>query len=352
MERAMSVEDKIRRAEEIYYKRRMGEIGENGGVLGVVGGVGIGGRVGAGAGVGSGVGAGVGAGKIIGKADSKERNIKLFKRAIKQIIVCVIIYGIFYVTVNNNYVFSEDFTNKARDILNQDVDFKSMYSNIMLKVNEWSQKLNKETEQQKNNGEDNSVEDKSIENNNEKSNSGKSETGIDGENGEAIGGATEETMGESTGSTNEISQISQMSQMEQDANYIKTNIKFIKPINGKITSGFGIRNPTTASVPKNHTGTDIAAETGTKILSATEGKVTLASSAGDYGKHLQIQTNENDVVIVYAHCNNLYVNEGDSIKQGQEIAEVGSTGNATGPHLHFEVRYQNRYVDPQLILEL
>lgn len=347
MERAMSVENKIRRAEEIYYKRRMGEIGENGGVLGTVGGVGIGRRVGA--------GAGVRAGKIIGKADSKERNIKLFKRAIKQIIVCVIIYGIFYVTVNNNYVFSEDFTNKARDILNQDVDFKSMYSNIMLKVNEWSQKLKKETEQQKNNGEDNSVEDKSIENNNEESNSGKSETGTDGENGEAIGGATEETMGESTGSTNEISQIlqmSQMSQMEQDANYIKTNIKFIKPINGKITSGFGIRNPTTASVPKNHTGTDIAAETGTKILSATEGKVTLASSTGDYGKHLQIQTNENDVVIVYAHCNNLYVNEGDSIKQGQEIAEVGSTGNATGPHLHFEVRYQNRYVDPQLILEL
>ena len=81
-----------------------------------------------------------------------------------------------------------------------------------------------------------------------------------------------------------------------------------------------------------------------------DGKVVLVSTTGDYGNHLKIQTN--DVIIVYAHCNKLYVNEGDIIKQGQEIAEVGSTGNTTGPHLHFEVRYQNRYVDPQLILEL
>ena len=55
---------------------------------------------------------------------------------------------------------------------------------------------------------------------------------------------------------------------------------------------------------------------------------------------------------MYAHCNNLYVKEGENIKQGQEIAEVGATGNATGPHLHFEVLYQSRYVDPQMILEL
>ena len=146
------------------------------------------------------------------------------------------------------------------------------------------------------------------------------------------------------------SETNELSQMEQDANYIKSTISFIKPVNGEISSEFGWRNPTTQTVPKNHTGTDIAAETGTKIVSATDGTVVLSSTVGDYGNHLKIQIN--DVIIVYAHCNKLYVNEGDTIKQGQEIAEVGSTGNTTGPHLHFEVRYQDRYVNPQLILEL
>ena len=144
--------------------------------------------------------------------------------------------------------------------------------------------------------------------------------------------------------------ISELSQMEQDANSVKSTVSFIKPVVGTISSRFGMRNPTTPTVPKNHTGTDISATIGTKVVSATDGTVILASSQGDYGNHLKIQIG--DIIIVYAHCNKLYVNEGDIIKQGQEIAEVGETGNVTGPHLHFEIRYQNRYVDPEMILEL
>lgn len=68
------------------------------------------------------------------------------------------------------------------------------------------------------------------------------------------------------------------------------------------------------------------------------------------GKHLKIQMGE--VSIIYAHCNELYVRQGDMIIQGQEIAEVGSTGNSTGPHLHFEIRNSERTVDPESILEL
>lgn len=70
----------------------------------------------------------------------------------------------------------------------------------------------------------------------------------------------------------------------------------------------------------------------------------------DIGKHLKIQIGE--VSIIYAHCHQLYVKQGDKIKQGQEIAEVGSTGNSTGPHLHFEIRISEKTVDPQSILEL
>lgn len=143
-----------------------------------------------------------------------------------------------------------------------------------------------------------------------------------------------------------------MTQAEQDLLNIKNTTSFIRPIEAtrKISSPYGHRDPTTSTVPKNHTGTDIACNLGTKIKAATDGEVVLVSEEGDYGKHVKIQIGE--VSVIYAHCNSIYVKQGEQIKQGQEIAEVGSTGNSTGPHLHFEVRYQERTVDPQQILEL
>ena len=302
MERGMSVEDKIRRAEEIYYKRRQQEVPMR---------------------------------EMMRKTPTKKNDIRLIKKMIKQIIVCMIIYGIFYLIVNSNYIFSEDFTNKVKEILSQDINFSQVYSVVSNRINE----IYKQTIKEESQNEENEEQNKDIINNDEN-----------------IGGAEENlTTVETLDSEIVQEQIpenetSGLSQMEQDANHIKNTISFIKPVNGKISSVFGLRNPTTSTVPKDHKGTDIATETGSKIVSATDGKVVLVSTTGDYGNHLKIQTN--DVIIVYAHCNKLYVNEGDIIKQGQEIAEVGSTGNTTGPHLHFEVRYQNRYVDPQLILEL
>lgn len=70
--------------------------------------------------------------------------------------------------------------------------------------------------------------------------------------------------------------------------------------------------------------------------------------SGDLGNHIKITNG--DVSTVYAHCKTIYVKKGDNIKQGQQIGEVGSTGNSTGSHLHFEIRKEERYVDPDLIL--
>lgn len=318
MERTMSVEDKIRRAEEIYYRRQNREMPTR---------------------------------ETAKRVAKEKKNIKLFRKMIKQIIICLIIYGIFYLVINNNYIFSEDFTRKAREILSQDINFSQIYSFISNKINEvFSPEVSNESTDTKND------ENQEIENSNQQEEKVKEEIQNNDEN---IGGAEElptieeqnvENAGTVEPETVKTEETPELSQMEQDANYIKSTINFIKPVNGTISSMFGWRNPTTASVPKNHKGTDIAAVTGTKIISATEGTVILTSSKGDFGNHIEIQTN--DVVIIYAHCNKLYVNEGDVIKQGQEIAEVGATGNVTGPHLHFEIRYQNRSVDPQLILEL
>ena len=319
MERAMSVEDKIRRAEERYYKKREMEVPTS---------------------------------NTVRNRRKEKKSIKLFGKMIKQIIICLLIYAVFYVVVNNNYIFSADFTNKAREILSQDINFTEIYSTITNKINVLLEKTKEEKQNQE-------------ETNNENQNGDEIKQEDIQSNEENIGGAVEELTNQEQNVENNIQEISdkttedsvnteenqpQLSQMEQDANFVKSTISFIKPVNGTISSQFGLRNPTTATVPKNHTGTDIAANTGTKIISSTDGTVILASSQGDYGKHLKIQIN--DVILVYAHCNKLYVKEGDTVKQGQEIAEVGSTGNTTGPHLHFEIRYQDRYVDPQMILEL
>ncbi|MBO5413786.1 MAG: M23 family metallopeptidase [Clostridia bacterium] len=67
------------------------------------------------------------------------------------------------------------------------------------------------------------------------------------------------------------------------------------------------------------------------------------------GNHIKITNG--DVSTLYAHCKTIYVKEGDKISQGQQIGETGSTGNVTGPHLHFEIRRNNEYIDPDLILD-
>lgn len=123
----------------------------------------------------------------------------------------------------------------------------------------------------------------------------------------------------------------------------------IWPYNGEITSQFGERESEDVRVAGNHTGIDIAGNEGDKIISAITGTVTLVSEEGNLGKHIKIENNE--LATVYAHCSNIYVSEGQQIEQGQEIGEVGSTGNSTGNHLHFEVIKSGEYINPLNIIE-
>ena len=80
-----------------------------------------------------------------------------------------------------------------------------------------------------------------------------------------------------------------------------------------------------------------------------DGVAELVSEEGSYGKHIKLVNGE--VATLYAHCSKLYIKEGEEVRQGQPIAEVGSTGNATGPHLHFEIMRNNEYINPEDILE-
>lgn len=147
--------------------------------------------------------------------------------------------------------------------------------------------------------------------------------------------------------TEEIS--SSISEMEMDIANLKSAYSFVKPIsNYKISSGFGARESEYQNVTGYHTGIDLASDKGSTINASMEGIVELVSSEGDYGKHIKIRCN--NVVTLYAHCSKIFVKEGQIVAQGQPIAAVGSTGNSTGPHLHFEIRVENRFVDPSKII--
>ena len=106
------------------------------------------------------------------------------------------------------------------------------------------------------------------------------------------------------------------------------------------------------NVSKNHTGIDLSANIGTNIVSSIEGEVVEVSSKGNYGKHLKIASKiDKNIIILYAHCSEILVKKGDKVKKNQVVAKVGNTGNTTGAHLHFEIRYKDEYINPEKIME-
>ena len=129
---------------------------------------------------------------------------------------------------------------------------------------------------------------------------------------------------------------------------VKTDlgVSLVKPISGVISSRFGVR------WRDNHKGLDIAAPKGTAIKASAAGTVTFAgygSSTNGYSGYgnIVVVKSSSSVVILYAHCSALYVKTGQKVSQGQVICAVGSTGISTGNHLHFEIRYNGKAVNPQ-----
>ena len=130
----------------------------------------------------------------------------------------------------------------------------------------------------------------------------------------------------------------------KDALAIVNNIKLsVLPVTGRITSRYGERSSLRRST---HTGLDIACTTGTDIKVVSNGTVTFSGKKGSYG-NLVIVDHGNGVETWYGHCSKLYSNVGDTVEAGSIIAAVGSTGNSTGPHLHFEIRINGECVNPQ-----
>ena len=124
------------------------------------------------------------------------------------------------------------------------------------------------------------------------------------------------------------------------------SFKWPCPSSSRISSGFGGRTSPTKGASSNHQGIDIPASTGAAITAAASGTVVVSTYSYSAGNYIMI-SHGGGVYTVYMHCSQLLASEGQTVKQGQTIAKVGSTGYSTGSHLHFGIRSGGRYVNPQ-----
>ena len=120
------------------------------------------------------------------------------------------------------------------------------------------------------------------------------------------------------------------------------------PIDGaRISSSFGMRKHPISGFNKMHKGVDFAAPIGTPVYAGGNGVIEMVGVNGGYGKYIRIRHN-NEYKTAYAHLNSYRkgISKGDRVNQGEVIGYVGSTGRSTGPHLHYEIIYQNKKVNP------
>lgn len=122
------------------------------------------------------------------------------------------------------------------------------------------------------------------------------------------------------------------------------------PVDGPIGSGFGFRSDPFTGRPALHTGLDFPADPGTTIVAAAGGVVLSAGPHPQYGLLVELD-HGNGLVTRYAHTSRMLVKQGDLVKRGQRIAEVGTTGRSTGPHLHFEVLVDGVQQNPARFLQ-
>lgn len=289
MERIVSQEERIRRAEEIYNRRRYENRSNN---------------------------------SYSSRRQNEDISIdikaKMAKKMVVQMIICVIIYAAIYIIQHSEQLFSQDFMNKTKEILAYDISVDSLISywnDAKNNINGFFSQEEIDNEEIENNVvEDNTQEEQNLEENQEIETQETSSEEITTEEQVAVGGAEEEVP------------VEEKTQEQLDIEYVQQNINIIWPLTGVITSRFGTRTPTEI-VTANHYGIDIGGNTGTAIVAATDGVVTQYSTEGDYGYHLRIENN--GVTTLYAHCSKLCVEEGQTVTQGQKIAEVGETGRAT-----------------------
>ena len=273
-----------------------------------------------------------------------KKDYRLFKKMILQIIICLLIYIIFHLINTTNYAFSDDVIKNTNNILSYDINLEKIFKDCQKYIiTTFNNNENKKEKVDNNSALNNTI--------NEISNSIQANKVVTNEivNNVVADKKDEEEKQDNTQKEDKEEIKKEKSAMEIDAEKVLKLCKFQKPLRGAITSEFGEREATIKGMTTDHKGIDIAAKSGTNIKAAMSGTVSVAEENSEYGKFIKITNG--DIMTVYAHCKTLKVKVGDKIKLGQTIATVGSTGNSTGPHLHFEIRLENRYINPRYVID-
>ncbi len=293
----------------------------------------------------------------------QKTKISMLSKVFIQVITSMCIFGIIYF-MNMNSSFA---TEKIKPIISEDTDFVGIYNQIDELVKNIGNSINVDTNsktEQNNIQDENTIDESAVDTENKTQDNtlnenlaeikGQDESNEQEENNQDIEGSKQdENANNNEQKDNNQTNNNENEEVENkvltDVDFIKANANITKPISGTITSAYGERESTDI-ISSNHEGVDIGTNYGAEIKAAMAGTVEMTSSEGGYGNHLIIVNGE--ISTLYAHCSKIVVKQGDYIEQGQKIAEVGSTGKSTGPHLHFEIRRNGKTVDPQQIVEL
>jgi len=123
------------------------------------------------------------------------------------------------------------------------------------------------------------------------------------------------------------------------------NFDYSPPVKGTLSSDFGYREHPVEGEERFHYGVDLAADAGTEVDCFADGTVTAVGESSSYGRYCVV-AHEGGYSTLYAHCSRITAGSGTAVSRGQKIAEVGETGMATGPHLHFELQRDGTYLNP------
>lgn len=252
MERTLSPDERIRRAEEIYYRKKIQATDKRSARVNV----------------------------------SDKKSPVMLKKMILQILICIVIYTIFYMVQNTNYIFSEDVIKKVNEILSYDININVLYeqgkqyvNGLIYKEDKQEENDSEQTQEENREGEQKQGENAVVEEVKQDENAPVEEAQKpvedNSEENEGVGGEDVEINKE---------EVASITQAEQDAKDVIETVALISPLKGTITSRFGPRESDNPIVSKYHTGIDIAVNEGTVFTSAMSGTVTTVSSEGAYRK--------------------------------------------------------------------